>query len=161
MKISPDPRRFRAPWPFGLAMACLAGCHASQGGTAQAAGITITHAVIPASPSPTDASAFMVIENSGAESDSLMDASSPDADAVMLHTMVKDRMEMVAGVAIPAGGRVALAPGGYHLMLHGLAHPAAPGDTLTLRLEFTGAGMLTVRAPVLRYTEAVEEVSSR
>jgi len=101
----------------------------------------------------------MIIVNGGAETDSLMGASSPDADTVMLHTMVNARMEMVAGVPIPAGGRVALAPGGYHLMLHGLAHPAAVGDTLTVQLRFRGAGTLAVRAPVLRYTEAVQAVS--
>ncbi len=122
--------------------------------------MVVSHAVVPASPSPTDASAFLVLENRGTSPDSLTGVTSPDAESVMLHQTVAQGMEMVDGVAIPAGGRVTLAPGGYHLMLHGLTRPAAAGDTLALRLQFVHAGELLVRAPVLRYTEAVEEVPS-
>jgi copper(I)-binding protein len=135
------------------------GCRASRGGSAASATMALSHAVIPASPSPTDASAFMVVTNRGAAPDSLTGVGSPDAEMVMLHQMVENRMEMIEGVAVPAGARVRLAPGGYHLMLHGLARPAAVGDTLTLQLHFVRAGELTVRAPVLRYTDAVEEVA--
>jgi len=138
----------------------LAGCRPPRGGTATSPTIAITHAVVPASPSPTDASAFLVIQNRGDAPDSLTGVGSPDADMVMLHETVGQRMEMLGGVAVPAGGRVVLAPGGYHLMLHGLTHRAAEGDTLTLELEFARAGTLRVRAPVLRYTEAVEAVPS-
>jgi len=121
--------------------------------------VRIRHAVIPASPSPTDASAFMVIENRGTEPDSLTGVGSPDAETVMLHQVVENRMEMIEGMGVPARASVRLAPGGYHLMLHGLARPAAAGDTITLHLHFARAGDLMVRAPVLRYTDAVEEVS--
>jgi copper(I)-binding protein len=142
-------------------LAAIAGCRPSRGGSATAGALHISHAVVPASPSPSDASAFMLIENQGAAPDSLTGVSSPDAETVMLHQTAAQGMEMVSGVAIPAGGRVALAPGGYHLMLHGLARPAAAGDTITLRLRFAETGDVVVRAPVLRYTEAVEEVPSR
>lgn len=139
----------------------LSGCRASRGGNITANGISISHAVVPASPSPTDASAFMIIDNRGTAADSLAGVSSPEAEMVMLHQMVGNRMEMVDGIALPAGARVPLTPGGYHLMLHGLARPAAAGDTVTLRLEFARAGTLVVRAPVLRYSDAVEAVSPR
>lgn len=101
----------------------------------------------------------MVIENRGTEPDSLAGVGSPDAEMVMLHQVVENRMEMIEGLAVPADASVRLAPGGYHLMLHGLARPAAAGDTITLQLHFARAGDLMVRAPVLRYTDAVEEVS--
>lgn len=132
------------------------GCRSSRGGSATSGGISISHAVVPASPSPTDASAFMMIENTSAAPDSLTGVSSPDAELVMLHEMVDNRMEMVEGLAVPAESRVLLAPGGYHLMLHRLTRPAAVGDTLTLHLQFAQAGEVVVRAPVLRYTEAIE-----
>jgi hypothetical protein len=76
----------------------------------------------------------------------------------MLHSVTAGRMETVEWLAVPPGERVTLAPGGYHLMLHGLRHAVAAGDTLTLRLRFSGAGELVVRVPVLRYSEAVEEL---
>ena len=141
-------------------LAAIAGCHPARGGSATTGTLHISHAVVPASPSPSDASAFMLIENQGTTPDSLTGVSSPDAETVMLHQTTGQGMDMVDGVAIPAGGRVPLAPGGYHLMLHGLARPAAAGDTITLRLLFAEAGDVVVRAPVLRYTEAVEEVPS-
>ncbi len=137
----------------------LLGCRSPRGGSATAGAISVRHAVVPASPSPTDASAFMVIDNDGAVPDSLTAVSSPDAEMVMLHETVGQQMEMVEGVTVPPGGRVLLVPGGYHLMLHGLSRQATVGDTLTLRLQFLGAGALLVRVPVLRYTDAVDEVS--
>jgi hypothetical protein len=69
-------------------------------------------------------------------------------------------MEVAAVLAIAPGGPVRLAPGSYHLMLHGLTRRLVVGDTVTVELRFARAGLVTVRAPVLRYTEAVEEVSS-
>lgn len=139
----------------------ILGCHPSRGGSASSGPMSVSHAVVPASPSPTDASAFMLIDNRGSSPDSLTGVSSPDAEMVMLHQTTEQGMDMVDGVAIPAGGRVLLAPGGYHLMLQGLTHRAAVGDTITVRLQFAQAEDVVVRAPVLRYTEAVEEVPSR
>ena len=123
-----------------------------------AGAISITHAVAPAPVSPSEASAFLVIENRGPTPDTLVSVGSPDADMVMLHNVVAGRMETMATLAVPAGEHVTLAPGGYHLMLHGLRRAVVAGDTLTLQLRFAGAGGLVVRAPVLRYSEAVEEL---
>jgi copper(I)-binding protein len=100
----------------------------------------------------------MVIENHGAAADSLAAVSSPDADTVLIHELVSGKMAVAPGIVIEPGGRVRLAPGGYHLMFHGLARQAQAGDTLTLTLHFARAGALVVRAPVLRYSEAVEEL---
>jgi copper(I)-binding protein len=43
-------------------------------------------------------------------------------------------------------------------MLRGLRRPLTVDDTVTLDLRFAVAGPVRVRAPVLRYTEAVREV---
>jgi hypothetical protein len=136
----------------------LAGCRPDRGGQVTKGAIAISHAVAPAPVSPSEATAFMVIENRGSTPDTLLSAGSPEAEMAMLHTVAAGRMETVSLLAVPAGGRVALAPGGYHLMLHGLKHGVVAGDTLTLQLRFAGAGELVVRAPVLRYSEAVEEL---
>lgn len=57
-------------------------------------------------------------------------------------------MREVARVPIPAGGTIALEPGGYHLMLLDLATDLAPGDTFEVTLEFERAGQRTVTAEV-------------
>jgi copper(I)-binding protein len=136
----------------------LAGCRPDRGGQVTGGAIVVSHAVAPAPASPSEATAFLVIDNRGATPDTLVSAGSPDAEMAMLHTVAAGRMETVATLAVPAGGRVTLAPGGYHLMLHGLKHAVVAGDTLTLQLRFAGAGELVVRAPVLRYSEAVDEL---
>jgi copper(I)-binding protein len=142
--------------PFAVA-SCRGEPH---GGSAHSATIAVTRAVVPASPSPSEASAFMVIENLGETADSLTAVSSPDADTVLIHEMTSGRMAVAADIPIEPGGRVRLVPGGYHLMFHGLSRQAQAGDTLTLTLHFARAGALDVRAPVLRYSEAVETATA-
>ncbi|WP_440220330.1 copper chaperone PCu(A)C [Dietzia sp. MNB45] len=43
------------------------------------------------------------------------------------------------GFVIPAGGELALAPGGNHIMLMELGRPITTGQQITLTLEFDGA----------------------
>jgi periplasmic copper chaperone A len=57
-------------------------------------------------------------------------------------------MREVASVPIPAGETVALAPGGYHIMLIDLVTDLVPGDTFEVTLEFERAGQRTVAAEV-------------
>lgn len=46
------------------------------------------------------------------------------------------KMSPVAGIAVPAGKTVKLAPGGYHLMLTNLQQPLNAGDRVPLQLTF-------------------------
>lgn len=57
-------------------------------------------------------------------------------------------MREVASIEVPAGGEVVLEPGGYHLMLIGLAAPLVAGDTVDIALELEVAGTRTVTAEV-------------
>ena len=98
------------------------------------------------------------MDNHGSAPDTLLAVDSPDADSVVLHTMVGGQMETVAFVPVPTLGQVAFAPGGYHLMINGVHRPLAVGDTLSLVFRFARAGSVPVRAPVLTYSEAVSEV---
>jgi periplasmic copper chaperone A len=150
-------------WASGTSLLVLAmtlACRPDRGGGADVGDISIRHAVVPAPPSPSEASVFLSIDNLGLGADTLTSARSPEADSVLLHEMVGGRMQVAAVLAIAPGGPVRLAPGSYHLMLHGLTRRLVAGDTVTLELRFARAGPATVRAPVLRYTEAVEAVSS-
>lgn len=55
------------------------------------------------------------------------------------------RMERVDGVAVPAGGTVRFAPGGYHLMLFGLK----PGmRSVPLTFGFASGGTVQAVASV-------------
>lgn len=92
--------------------------------------------------------AYFVLENSGEGDDRLVSASSPIADKVELHTNLKDgevvRMRQVDAVDVPAGSRVALEPGGMHVMLMGLKEPLTEGASFPLTLVFDEAGTVTV-----------------
>ncbi|HEY9211540.1 MAG TPA: copper chaperone PCu(A)C [Ancylobacter sp.] len=96
---------------------------------------------------------YLVIENEGAEPDRLVSATSDVSDRVEIHEMsVKDgimTMRMLAdGVEVPAKGKVALAPGGYHLMMMGLKKPLVEGERFKGTLTFAKAGTLNVEFAV-------------
>jgi len=98
--------------------------------------------------------AFMVIENTGAEDDRLVAATSDVAVRVELHTHKADAngnmqmLEVKEGFAIPAGGSHALARGGDHVMFMGLNRSLAHGDVVTVTLTFEKAGEITLDVPV-------------
>jgi hypothetical protein len=144
-----------------LAATWVQGCHPTRGGHAAAGGLAASHAVIPAPPSTSEASAFLVIENRGDAPAALTGALTPAADSVRLHRLVGGIMQPATPLTIPAHGYVNLVPGSYHLMLEGLHRPLAVGDTVTLALQFDSGVTLSVRVPVLNYTDAVSELPLR
>jgi copper(I)-binding protein len=58
------------------------------------------------------------------------------------------RMQEVPSIAVPAGATVMLEPGGYHLMLIGLAAPLTAGQTFDVTLEFSSGEKLVVPVEV-------------
>jgi copper(I)-binding protein len=84
--------------------------------------------------------------------DRLVAASTPVAEKAELHTMSMSGMVMkmrpIAGVDIPAGQKVTLAPGGMHIMLIGLKKPLRAGQSFPLTLTFAKAGTRTVAVAV-------------
>jgi len=151
-------------WLTGAAFAALGvailGCGTQEGRGAGVAEVVVSHAAVPKPVSGTEATAFLTLENHGGAPDTLLGVESPQAGGVMLHEMVGGRMEMVTTIPLPAGRRVRLVPGSYHLMMHELTGPLAVGDTVTLTLRYARADPVVVRAPVLRYTEAVEAATA-
>lgn len=53
-------------------------------------------------------------------------------------------MRAVAEVPVPAGDTVVFEPGGYHVMMLGLARPLVAGETFEATLRFAVAGEVTV-----------------
>jgi copper(I)-binding protein len=70
-----------------------------------------------------------------------MNGSVPAAGGMM-------EMKPVDQIAVPAGGSVALEPGGFHIMLRDLVKPLEVGTTVELTLTFEKAGDKVVTADV-------------
>jgi copper(I)-binding protein len=87
-----------------------------------------------------------------AAGDRLTAASTPAAKEAELHTMTMEggvmKMRPVEGIDLPAGQTVALKPGGYHIMLMGLAHPLTEGQTFPMTLTFAKGGTRDVTVSV-------------
>jgi copper(I)-binding protein len=100
--------------------------------------------------------AYMQISNLTDSDLTITGITSPDFDAVDLHrTVVEDgvaRMLPVPELTIPAGGSIALEPGGLHLMLFEPARPLQQGDSVTLVLHRSDDICITLSVPVLRGT---------
>lgn len=96
--------------------------------------------------------AFMIIENRGPADDALVAAHAQVSDVVELHTHIDDggvmRMRRVDRIPLPAGGRVALRPGGLHVMFIGLKAPLAEGMRFDLTLDFEKGGRVLVPVTV-------------
>jgi len=85
--------------------------------------------------------------------DRLIGASSPVAGRAEVHEMTMDgavmRMrEQTAGIALPAGEPVALAPGGYHIMLVDLQKPLVAGQVIAVQLRFQHAPPMDLEVKV-------------
>jgi periplasmic copper chaperone A len=84
--------------------------------------------------------------------DRLVSVSSPVAARAELHESAMAGMVMkmrpLAGLAIPAGQTVALAPGAIHIMLVGLKAPLRERQSFALTLTFEKAGPQTVTVMV-------------
>lgn len=95
--------------------------------------------------------AYLVITG-GAAADTLVEASSPLAGRVELHSMEAQggimKMSTLDNVAVGPGATVKFAPGGNHLMLFGLLPAAKAGTDMPLALRFAKAGTVLVNARV-------------
>ncbi len=94
--------------------------------------------------------AFMTIVSS--QDLSLVGASSPLAKTVEIHEMAMEggvmRMRALKSLELPAGKRVEFKPGGYHIMLLGLAKPLAAGETVPIELTLVAKDKKFVRQSV-------------
>ena len=146
-----------------VALACLvAACGGTTGSTgapgepgtaATGSSLTLRDAWVRAAPAGGVSAAYLTIVN-GAAADALVGASAPDVtDRASVHeTTTGDDgmtgMHHTPSVAIPAGGSLALQPGGVHVMLEDLKTDLVEGDTVRLQLAFEQAGVVEVDALV-------------
>lgn len=105
------------------------------------------------------------LEITSKDSATLVGAASPVAGTVEIHEMRMEgdvmRMRAVPRIALPAGKKVELKPGGYHVMLVDLKQPLAKGDKVPLTLRVEGADKkvtsIEVQAEVRDLTAAAKQ----
>lgn len=120
---------------------CAGAAHATQAGHVHA-----SDAWIRVMPANLPAGGYVTLRNDGDQPAVLDAASSAAYGSVMLHQSSTDtgmgRMRMVKSLTVPAHGQVALAPGGYHLMLMDAAKAVQPGQTVQVVLHFADGSTL-------------------
>ncbi len=137
----------------------LAACNPSEPAKAPAAETPTATAAVTATdawcrPSPNGAKAGgCYVTLTAVTDDRLMGGSTPRAGSLQVHEMKTENgmmkmAELTAGLPLPAGQAVALAPGGNHLMLIGLTAPLVAGETVPLTFQFASAPTITVQAQV-------------
>lgn len=96
--------------------------------------------------------AYMTLRAPAGQADRLIEAATPAAGRVELHTMTMDnnvmRMRRVEAIEVAAGGATQLRPGGLHVMLMDLRGPLRAGEQLQLTLRFERGGTVQVNVPI-------------
>ncbi|WP_217577910.1 copper chaperone PCu(A)C [Mesorhizobium sp. GbtcB19] len=95
------------------------------------------------------AGGYFTVVNKGSAPDRLLSITSDISEKAELHAMgVKDGVMTMrpveGGLEIPAGGKVALKPGAYHLMFTGLKRQPKQGEKFPATLTFEKAGSVKV-----------------
>lgn len=111
--------------------------------------ITIDHPWARATPGAVkNSAAFMTFNNKG-PADKLISVTGGVAKEIQIHSMITEagvmKMREVAALEIPANGKAELKPGGFHIMLMGIADGLKEGTKFPLKLKFEKAGEITVQ----------------
>jgi hypothetical protein len=123
--------------------------------------VTVTDPWVKAAESGMTAG-FGVLANSGAQAVTITAASSPASPTMELHEVVESDGAMVmrpveGGFEVPAGGSLAMEPGGYHLMLMDLTDPVLPGDDVAFTLTCGDGGTVSYTAQAKTFEGAAED----
>ena len=95
---------------------------------------------------------YAMLVNSGNAPDALVRAACEAAAKTEIHESYLEAgmmmMREVRKIDVPAGHKVEMKPGGYHLMLLGLKRDLKTGETIGVTLEFEKAGKIPVIATI-------------
>jgi len=95
---------------------------------------------------------YATLVNPGRESDALVGAESEAAAAAEIHESYQESgmmmMRPVQRLDVPAGKKVEMKPGGYHIMLLNLKRDLTAGTVVKLTLQFQNAGNVPVIAEI-------------
>lgn len=135
------------------ATAAVASLAMSPGAFAQnAGGPTIEHPWARATPGQSKTGAAYLTIDGGASADKLVGVSTPVAGKAEVHSSMNEngvmKMREAGEIAVPAGQKVELKPGGYHVMLMDLKRPLKAGESFPMTLTFEKGGKREVTVPV-------------
>lgn len=103
-------------------------------------------------PGSANGAVYVTITNVGKEADALVSVSSDAAQTVELHEVKNEggvmKMRPVQKIDLPAGGKIEMKPGGYHVMLLGLKRDLKPDEKVPVTLKFERAGEIRADAAV-------------
>ncbi|MGP3990994.1 copper chaperone PCu(A)C [Streptomyces sp. 3N207] len=151
--FAPRSRRSLGAVALGAALTlALAACSSDdKEGAAKGDGrpeLKVSGAYVPQPPTKEMAGGFLTVRNGGDQADKLTSVSSDVAGKVELHRTVKQQMQQVKSLTVPAHGTLRLERGGNHLMLMELERKPVKGQTVTFVLHFARSGSVTVKASV-------------
>lgn len=117
--------------------------------------IEIGHPWSPTTPQAAKVAAgYLVIKNNGSTPDRLVSVTAEISGKAEIHEMAVDAngvmtmRQLADGIEIPAGGEIALKPGGMHMMFFDLKRPSKEGEHFSGTLTFEKAGTVTVEFSV-------------
>ena len=117
-----------------------------------------------APPGTSVTAAYLMLHNRGEEAVALTAVSADEFARAELHETVhhegEARMRRIDTLTIPPGEKVALEPGGKHLMLHDARGELRDGDWVTLTLRFDNEQLLQIAAPVRKRTGRASDENS-
>lgn len=135
-------------------VAGVTACSSDDAATPDSPEITVTGQWARQSPMATDMGAAYMIIESDAE-DELVGASVDMSVAMMTEvheTVTVDggmKMQEVSSIKVTPEMPIEMKPGGYHVMLMGLAQPLEVGQTISVTLKFNKSGDKVIEIPVL------------
>ena len=95
---------------------------------------------------------YALLVNAGNAPDALIGVASDAAATAEIHETYRHMnmmmMRQIGKIDVSAGGKVALKPGGYHIMLLNLKRDLKPGETIAVTLQFEKAGRIPVAVTV-------------
>lgn len=133
-----------------IALTCLTMVGSAIAHEYKAADLVIDHPVARATPANAPVSGgYMTITNNGAEADRLVSATVNFAKEAQIHEMsmhddVMKMRHLENGIEIPAGEKVMLQPGGFHIMFMKLEKQLKEGEKYEATLVFEKAGSVDV-----------------
>ena len=152
----------RASRTLLLIATAAAACGRESGVVTASGDIAVAAAYATASAAPEMSALYFTLLNRGAAADTLLRVES--VGHAELHTMVTtdglSKMTPVASLPVHGDSCVAMRPGSYHVMLHGLPTPLAAGDSIDVTITMALAGSIEFRMPVVTYTDVIERLDA-
>lgn len=139
------------------ALGCGGPAAPARGATGSVGPITVSHLVAWGLPAAASLTVGLHLTHEGAEPDTLEGAQAGQ-QALMLHDVIGGRMVMLDLLEVAPGGSTVLGTGGVHLMGEGVPPALWDAGEVAVTFRFRRAGSLTLRVPILNYSEAMREL---